>query len=339
MKAAFMFAPDDMRVIETDTPVPGPGQVLLAVRAVAICASDIHIFEDGHSSGTYPSGPLILGHEFSGDVAQLGPDVTGFSIGDRVACEPSWHCGSCDMCRSGLTNLCRNVIFPSFPDSPGAMADYIVVPASSLCKLPDSVTYEAGALVEPLGVALHAVRLSGLQEGQDVAVLGAGAIGMATVDCCRMFGARQIYVAEPLPGRRDFPAKLGAQVCASAVELQALFEADDSHPPLAFEASGGATAFAETMPLVRAGGTAVIIGIPEPDEQVFSARVPRRKELTVQFSRRSRDTLDDCVSMVAESKVHVADYPTRKFPLDRAPEAMQAAMAREGDMIRAIVTP
>ena len=208
MKAAFMFAPGDMRVIETETPVPGPGEVLLAVRAVAICASDIHIFEDGHSSGTYPSGPLILGHEFSGDVAAIGPEVTGFSIGDRVACEPSWHCDSCDMCHHGLTNLCRNVIFPSFPDNPGAMAEYIAVPASSLCKLPDSVSYRAGALVEPLGVGLHAVRLSGLQPGQDVAVLGAGAIGVATVDCCRAFGAGRIYVAEPLPGRREFPAEL-----------------------------------------------------------------------------------------------------------------------------------
>ena len=99
------------------------------------------------------------------------------------------------------------------------------------------------------------------------------------------------------------------------------------------------TAFAETMPLVRAGGTAVIIGIPDPDEQVFSARVPRRKELTVQFSRRSRDTLEDCVSMVAEGLVHVAEYPTRQFSLDQAAEAMEAAMARDGDMIRAIVTP
>ncbi len=339
MKAAFMFAPDDLRVIETDTAVPGPGEVLLGVRAVAICASDIHIFENGHSSGTYPSGPLILGHEFSGDVAAIGPQVSGFAIGDRVACEPSWHCGICDMCRAGLTNLCRNVIFPSFPDNPGAMAEYIAVPASSLCKLPDNVSYQAGALTEPLGVALHAVRLAGLQEGQDVAVLGAGAIGVATLDCCKAFGAGRIYVAEPLPGRHAFPAELGAQVYASAGDLQKLFEGHDSHPSIVFEASGGPTAFAETMPLVRAGGTAIIIGIPEPDEQVFAAHVPRRKELTVQFSRRSRDTLDDCVSMVAEGKVHVADYPTRQFPLDRAPEAMQAAIAREGDMIRAIVTP
>ncbi len=339
MRAAFMFAPDEMRVIETDAPTPGPGQVLLAVRAVAICASDIHIFHDGHSSGVYPSGPLILGHEFSGDVAQLGPEVSGFAVGDRVACEPSWHCGHCDMCRQGLTNLCRNVIFPSFPDTNGAMAEYIAVPASSLCKLPDNVSYKAGALVEPLGVGLHAVRLSGLAEGDDVAILGAGAIGVAVLDMCKLFGAGTIYVAEPLPGRQTFPAELGAEVRNSAAELQEIFEADNSQPRVAFEASGGPTAFAETMPLVRPAGTAVIVGIPEPNEQVFSARVPRRKELIVQFCRRSRNTLEDCVAMVAEGKVRAEEYPVREFPLEEAPQAMQAAMDKEGDMIRAIVTP
>ncbi len=339
MQAAFMFAPDEMRVVETDTPTPGPGQVLLAVRAVAICASDIHIFHDGHSSGVYPSGPLILGHEFSGDVAELGPGVTGLAVGDRVACEPSWHCGQCDMCRQGLTNLCRNVIFPSFPDTNGAMAEYIAVPAASLCKLPDNVSYNAGALVEPLGVGLHAVRLSGLAQGDDVAILGAGAIGIAVLDVCKLCGARHIYVAELLPGRQAFPASLGAQVYSSAAELQDLFAADNTHPPLAFEASGGPTAFAETLSLVRPAGKAVIVGIPEPDEQVFSARVPRRKELTVQFSRRSRDTLEDCVAMVAARKLHAENYPVREFPLDQAPQAMQAAMDRAGDMLRAIVTP
>ncbi len=328
-----------MRVIETETPRPGSGEVLLAVRAVAICASDIHIFHDGHSSGTYPSGPLILGHEFSADVAELGPDVSGLCVGDRVACEPSWHCGKCDMCRRGLTNLCRHVIFPSFPDNPGAMAEYIAAPAWSLCELPGNVSYNAGALVEPLGVGLHAVRLSGLQEGEDVAILGAGAIGVATLDVCRLFGARNIFVAEPLPGRQAYPAKLGAEVRGSAAELEELFEADNSHPPVVFEASGGPTAFAECLPLVAPGGRALILGIPEPDEQCYSARVPRRKELTVQFCRRSRNTLEECVALVAEGKLHAEEYPVREFPLEEAPQAMQAAMDKQDDIMRAIVKP
>jgi len=339
VKAAFMMSPRNMEVRETQTPAPEPGWVLLRVRAVAICASDVHIFHDGHSSGTYPSGPLILGHEFSGEVAELGDGVTEVEIGDRVACEPSWVCGTCDMCQRGLPNLCRNVIFPSFPDNPGAMAEYISVPASSLCKLPDTMSFTAGALVEPLGVGLHAVRLSGLQEGQDVAILGAGAIGISILDVCLHFGAGKTYVADPWVERQAYPASLGATVVDSAAALEEMFDDDGSHPPVVFEACGGPTAFAETLPLVRPAGPAAIVGIPEPDEQCYSARVARRKELTVQFCRRSRDTLDDCVQLVAEGKLHAEEYPVKKFSLDEAPAAMQAAMNYDGDMIRAIVCP
>lgn len=339
MKAAFMTAPDQIQVMEAPTPEPQTGQVLLAVKAVAVCASDIHIFHHGHSSGVYPSRPLIPGHEFSGQVAEIGPGVTGLQVGDRVACEPSWHCGKCDMCLQGLTNLCRNVVFPSFPDVQGAMAEYIAVPAHALYKLPDHVSYDAGALVEPLGVGLHAVRLSGLQKGQAVAILGAGAIGVSVLDICIWSGADKLFVVEPLPGRQAFPASLGAEVFGSAEELLELFEADGSHPPVVFEAAGAATSFAETLPLVRPEGTAVIVGIPEPDEQTFAAHIPRRKELTVRFTRRSRNTLEDCVTLAAEGKVHLEQYPTRHLSLDQAAEAMQAAMDKPGDMLRAIVTP
>ncbi len=339
MKAAFMTAVDQMEVREVAIPNPGPGYVLVRVRAVAICASDVHIFHDGHSSGTYPSGPLILGHEFSGEIAQLGDGVTGVDVGDRVACEPSWHCGNCDMCLGGMQNLCRNVIFPSFPDVHGAMAEYIAVPAFSLCRLPDGMSFNAGALAEPLGVGLHAVRLSGLEPGQDVAILGAGAIGVSILDVSVDFGAGRTFVADPMVDRHAFPEALGATVRSSAAELEELFDADASHPPIVFEASGGPTAFAECLPLVRPGGCAAIVGIPEPDEQCFSARVPRRKEIRVQFCRRSRDTLEECVRLVAEGRLHAEQYPVREFSLDDAPQAMAAAMNYDGDMIRAIVRP
>jgi L-iditol 2-dehydrogenase len=122
MKAARLFAVREVRVVDSPVPELAAGEVLLRVRAVAICASDLHLYEEGHSSGVYPSGHIIMGHEFSGEVAQLGEGVTGWEIGDQVACEPSWHCSDCDMCQLGLTNLCRNIIFPSYPDRDGAMA-------------------------------------------------------------------------------------------------------------------------------------------------------------------------------------------------------------------------
>lgn len=338
MKAARMFGIRDVRVVDSPVPELAPGEVLLRVRAVAICASDLHMYEEGHSSGVYPSGPIILGHEFSGEVAQLGEGVTDWQIGDRVACEPSWHCSECDMCELGLTNLCRNIIFPSYPDRDGAMAEFINVPAFSLAKLPENVDFVGGALAEPLGVALHAVRRSDLQPGMKVAILGAGAIGLSILQMCKAFGASEILVAEPREGRRPAAERLGAKVAATAADLKAFFGKQDE-PDIIFEAAGGDDTFREALELVKPEGRVMVLGIPSLDEQQYSARVPRRKETTVMFCRRSRDTLHECLEMIADGRLDVKAFPTKNYTLDESSAALEDSCTREGDVVRAIVCP
>lgn len=338
MRAARMFAVRDVRVVDSPTPELEPSEVLLRVKACAICASDLHMYEEGHSSGVYPSGPIILGHEFSGEVAACGSAVTEWMAGDRVACEPSWHCSACDMCARDLTNLCRNIIFPSYPDRDGALAEYIAVPSFSLAKLPANVDFIAGAIAEPLGVALHAVRQSGLQPGMKVAILGAGAIGLSILQTCQAFGASEVFVAEPREGRRAAPARLGAQVAATAEELPA-FWADSCEPDVVFEAAGGDHSFAETLELARPEGKVMVLGIPSLDMQQYSARVPRRKELTVMFCRRSRHTLHDCLAMLSDGRLNAGAFPTRTYSLDETPQALEDSITREGDVVRAIVCP
>lgn len=338
MKAARMFAVRDVRVVDTPTPQPEPAEVLLRVKACAICASDLHMYEEGHSSGVYPSGPIILGHEFSGEVAAVGAEAGEWAPGDRVACEPSWHCSACDMCRRGLTNLCRHIIFPSYPDRDGAMADYIAVPAFSLAKLPEHVDFIGGAIAEPLGVALHAVRMADLQPGMKVAILGAGAIGLAILQTCLAFGASEILVAEPRAPRRAAPAKLGAKVAATAEELKAFWD-EVSEPDVVFEAAGGERSFAEALELARPEGRVMVLGIPTPDLQQYSAKVPRRKELAVTFCRRSRDTLHECLRMIADGRLSVSAFPTRTYPLDQASEALEASVRRDDEVVRAVICP
>jgi len=353
-----MFAVRDVRVVDTPTPEPEPGEVLLRVKACAICASDLHMYEEGHSSGVYPSGHIILGHEFSGEVVEVregpnaqslrasgpGPDTRDEAAGmrplpgDRVACEPSWHCSDCDMCARGLTNLCRNIIFPSYPDRDGALAEFIAVPAFSLAKLPENVDYVAGALAEPLGVALHAVRQSGLQPGMKVAILGAGAIGLSILQTCRAFGASEILVAEPREGRRAAPARLGAKVAATAEELKPFWEGTPE-PDIVFEAAGGDHSFAEALELARPEGKVMVLGIPSLDMQQYSARIPRRKELSVMFCRRSRGTLHDCLAMLSDGRLDAKAFPTRSYTLDETPRALEDSVQREGDVVRAIVCP
>ncbi|MCE5237078.1 alcohol dehydrogenase catalytic domain-containing protein [bacterium] len=338
MKAARMFAVRDVRVVESPTPEPAPTEVLLRVRACAICASDLHMYEEGHSSGVYPSGPIILGHEFSGEVAACGADMTDWQIGERVACEPSWHCSHCDMCERGLTNLCRHIIFPSYPDRDGAMAEYIAVPGFSLAKLPGNVDFIGGALAEPLGVALHAVRLSGLQPGMKIAILGAGAIGLSILQTCQAFGAGEIFVAEPREGRRAAPARLGARVAASAEELKPFWEGSPE-PDVVFEAAGGDHSFAEALDLARPEGKVMVLGIPSLDLQQYSAKIPRRKEVTVVFCRRSRNTLHECLAMLSDGRLKSEAFPTRNYTLDQSSEALEDSIRREGAVVRAIVCP
>lgn len=338
MQAARMFGVRDVRVVESPDPAPEAGEVLLAVKACAICASDLHLYEEGHSSGVYPSRPIILGHEFAGEVAALGAGVSGWEVGDRVACEPSWHCSQCDMCLQGLTNLCRQVIFPSYPDRDGALAEYIAAPAFSLARLPAGVDYVGGALAEPLGVALHAVRLAELQAGQRVAIIGAGAIGLCVLQMARAWGVSDLWVAEPLAPRRATAARLGARVFPTAAEMLPELPAG-AEAEVVFECAGGESTFADALDLARPNGQAMIIGIPALDDQVFSARIPRRKELSVKFCRRSRDTLHECLEMLADGRLQAEGFPVRKYALAEAPRALEEACARADEVVRAIICP
>ncbi len=336
MRAARLYAPRDVRIEEVPTPEPGPGEVLVRVRAVAICPSDLRLYQDGHASGVVPDHPMIQGHEFSGDIAELGEGVDSPPVGTRVAVEPSWHCGKCDMCRSGHENLCRNIVFPSFPQRDGALAEYIACPAFSVYPLPDSVSYIEGALTEPLGVGLHAARLAGLSPQDSAAFLGAGAIGTCTMQAAKTWGLEQMAVVEPLAGRREWPRKLGADpVGAAYLELlDAALEAD-----IVFECSGDNAAVEQAMRLARPAGKVIVVGIPHPDAVTFDSTIPRRRELTIIFSRRSRETLAEGVKLIASGQVDLGSLATRQFSLAQTAEAMEATAARPGDMLRAIVSP
>jgi len=336
VRAARLHAARDVRIDEVPTPEAGPGEVLVRVRAVAICPSDLRLYQDGHASGVVPDHPMIQGHEFSGEVAALGQGVGGPVVGTPVAIEPSWHCGECDVCLSGHENLCRNVIFPSFPQRDGALAEYIACPSFAVRALPESASFTEGALIEPLGVGIHAVRLSGAQHGYRIAILGAGTIGMCVMLALSARGVTQIALADPIAARREWPGELGASPLGASYEelLEAGVEAD-----VVFECSGDNAAVEQAMRLARPAGRVIVVGIPHPDEVRFDSTVPRRRELTVTFSRRSRDTLDEAIDLIASGAVDLAALPVRQYALDQTAEAMEATAARPGDMLRAIVEP
>jgi len=336
VRAARLHAARDVHVDEAPTPEAGPGEVLVRVRAVAICPSDLRLYQDGHASGVAPDHPMIQGHEFSGEVAALGKGVIGPAVGTPVAVEPSWHCGECDLCRGGHENLCRNVIFPSFPQRDGALAEYIACPAFAVRALPAGASFIEGALIEPLGVGIHAARLSAARPGDRVAILGAGTIGMCTLLAVMARGVTEIALAEPIAARREWPASLGAAPLGASYEelLEQGVEAD-----VTFECSGDSAAVEQGMRLTRPAGRVVVVGIPHPDEVRFDSTIPRRRELTVIFSRRSRDTLDEALGLIASGRADLRALPVRRYSLEQTAEAMEATASRPEDMLRAIVEP
>ena len=339
MRAARLHGPKDVRIETVPDPVAGPGQVLVRVRAVSVCPSDWRLWESGDAGDAPLTAPIIQGHEFAGDVAGMAGDVGDLALGTRVAVDPSWHCGTCDMCRRGLQNVCRNVVFPSFPPHDGGLAEYIACPRFAVCPLPDAVSYEQGALVEPLGVAIHAVRLGFPQPtcpAGPILIMGAGLIGLCALQLVRLRGAEDVTVVEPIEGRRRLAQELGAGRVAQSVEQLAEqgFEAER-----VLECSGYSGAVAQAMPLTAPGGHILVVGIPHPERIEFEANVPRRRELTLTFTRRSRDTLGEAVELVATGAVDLKALPIKRFSLEQTSEAIAATGERPGDMLRAVVDP
>ena len=339
MKAARLVSPRTITIFDEPAPQAGPGEVLVRVEVVALCPSDLGLFVEGHSSGVQPDHPMIQGHEFSGVIAQLGEGVgPELQVGMRVAVEPSWPCGECDLCRRGLVNLCRNIIFPSFPQQDGALREYIACPATAVCPVPDSVGPVEAALIEPLGVAVHAVHLAGLRGDERIAIQGAGTIGLSVLQLARAAGITAVAVVEPREDRRELALALGAEfACETWEGIGEIWNKPEEEPNVVFECSGDAAAFGQAMHLCTPAGKIIVVGIPHPDGINFEMRLPRRKELTVIFSRRSCNELHESVDLVARGVVDLSAYPVRKFPLERTQEAMELALLKPPGMLRAVV--
>jgi L-iditol 2-dehydrogenase len=210
MKVARLHGIRDLRVEEAPDPgEPGPGEARIRVTAVGICGSDLHYYREGALGDARPEGPLILGHELAGRVEAVGQGVT-LPVGGLVAVEPGRSCGRCELCERGHPNLCPSVRFCASPPVDGALQEVMLYPASLLFPLPEALSDADGAVLEPLGIGLHTLRLAKLQPGESVAVLGGGCIGLVLVQLCRVAGAGRIFVTEPLPHRREAARVFGA---------------------------------------------------------------------------------------------------------------------------------
>jgi (R,R)-butanediol dehydrogenase/meso-butanediol dehydrogenase/diacetyl reductase len=333
MKALRWHGKEDLRYEDVPKPSPEPGDVKVKVRWVGICGSDLHEYQDGPvfvSAETNPrtgkSIPIILGHEFAGDVIEVGKEVTDYKPGDRVTADCIWSCGTCYYCKRSMDYLCPKVAYLGF-HADGAFAEYFVAPAYSFYKLPDSISYEVGALTEPLAVGLHAVRRSKLQVGDTVAIVGAGTIGISTLLGAKAAGITRTYVLELSKKRSDMALTMGASGVINPKEVdpvKAICELTNGlGADIAFDCVGNPTSGPLAVDLIRKGGTAIIIGMspkPSPDFNFLNIVLGEKTVLGSIAYHRETATVIDLISAgimdpsgLITAKVSFADAVDKAF--------------------------
>jgi L-iditol 2-dehydrogenase len=332
MRAARLHGAGDLRVADEQEPAAGPGEELVRVTAVGICGSDLHWWDEAGIGDAVITRPLVLGHEAAG-VIEAGP-----RRGTRVAIDPAITCGRCRPCLDGYRNLCLNIRFAGHGDQDGAMRELLAWPADLLHPLPDSVTDTDGALLEPLGVAIHALDLGHVRLGARVAVVGCGPIGLLLIAVLRTAGARHIAAFEPLAHRREAALRYGADVCLRPDILpEDLRELVGEGADTVFEMAGTADAVTLSVAAARAGGRVVLGGIPADDRIAFGASTARRKGLTIAMVRRMNNTFGRAIALAAGGSFSLAPLVTDRFGLASAGPAFGIAAKRKG--LKVVIEP
>ncbi len=326
MHVARLHGPRDVRLGREAVPVPVPGEALIRITTVGLCGSDLHWFETGRIGTTELADPLVLGHEAAGVVA-VGP-----RRGERVVLEPAAPCGMCAPCRSGRAWLCSSARFAGHTPQDGALREFMAWPADLLVPLPDAIEDPEAALLEPLGVALHALDLAGVDATTRAGVVGCGPVGLLIVRALRAAGVVEIAACDPLANRLAAADASGATAFDGA-DGAGLFEID-----VAFEASGEPDAVTTALRVVRPGGTVVLVGIAADDRTVLSASLARRKELTLVFARRmTAMDLPRAIRLVVGGQVDLGGLITHRFGLDDVALAFAALESRAG--LKIVVEP
>ena len=331
MRVARLHGPGDIQLHDEPVPEPYQDETLVHVRAAGVCGSDLHWWTSAGIGDTRLRAPLVLGHEFAG--------IT--DAGDRVAIDPAITCGMCEMCKRGSPNLCARLSFAGHGEQDGAFREALAWPSRCLHVLPDALTFEEGAMLEPLGVALHAVDLGGIRAGAVVGVFGCGPIGLLIAQLARVSGAATIVATDVLPNRVQAAGAYGVHhpLLTGGSDVVAQIRAITHGPGLdvAFEAAGEQEAVDAAIATVAPGGTVVLVGIPANDLTAFRASEARRKELKIQLVRRMKNTYPRAIRLVRSGAVDLRSLVTDRYPLGAIGEAFSAAQARKG--LKVLVEP
>ena len=338
MRAAVLNRPGEVEVVERPTPTPGPHEVLVRVRAVGVCGSDTHYYDHGRIGRFVVEQPMVLGHESAGVIEGVGAEVDPTRVGQRVSIEPGVPCFTCHECLAGRYNLCPDMVFYATPPVDGSLAELAVIHEAFAHPVPDSVSDEAAALLEPLSVGVWSCRKAGVGLGTSVLVTGAGPIGLVAVQVARAAGAAQVVVADVNPHRLAVAARLGATRTVDVRETSVVESyAGGPGPDVLLECSGHAGVTGDGIRALAPNGTAVLVGMGG-DEFPLPLSVVQERELTVTGTFRYANTWPTAISLVASGQVDLDALVTRRFALAETAQALTAARD-DPEAIKAVILP
>ena len=313
MKSAVFYGKHDLRVEESEMPKVGPKDVLIQVKACGVCGTDVHIYE-GDKGAAEVTPPTILGHEFSGVIAEVGSEVTNYKAGDRVCIDPNCYCGACEPCRNGVVHYCEHMIGYGTTVN-GGFAEYCAVNERQVYKLGDNTSFEQGAMTEPVACCLHGMDMCEIRPGHQVVVIGGGMIGLLMLQLSRLAGAAKVALLEPVESKREVGKKLGADICIDPIheDVKArLKEEGMTWVNTVIECVGRPSTIEQAIDIAGNKAVVMMFGLTKPDETISVKPFEIfRKELVLKASyinpytqKRALDLIDsgrlDVSSMVYE---------------------------------------
>ncbi|KXF77064.1 alcohol dehydrogenase [Paramesorhizobium deserti] len=336
-RALFIRGAHDAYVAPFNLREGGPGEVLIDVGAVGLCGSDLHYFKDGGIGSAVVKEPFVPGHEFGGYLCE-DLDELGLARGALVAVDPNKACGHCEFCERGHANLCPNVEFIGAPPFNGAMTERIWVPKSQIVPLPQQFSPLEAVMLEPLGVAIHAVDLAKPRLLEQVALIGCGPIGLLILQVLKAAGAGEILAVDPQEHRQAMAARMGASRTGEAVEdIREWTKREGA--PLVIEATNSPLGFRDAVLATKIGGRIVLVGIPDGDTYTLPAAEARRRGLKIKFARRMGEVYPRAIELVAGGKVDVASMVTHQVGLDEAPDTFRNHADNAPGYIKSLIYP
>lgn len=342
MKAAVLTGIRRMEVREVPDPkIEKDTDVLLKIEKVGVCGSDVHYFETGRIGSQVVQFPYIVGHECAATVAAVGKAVRHVKVGDQVVVEPAVSCHECDQCRQGRENTCFRLRFLGTPgQGNGCLSEFIVMPEECCLPISGRISIEQGVLCEPLAIGVYAVKQAKLPRSADVAILGAGPIGLSCLVSAQAEGVRACYMTEKIDSRMETARKGGATWVGNPLKedvVAAILKQQPLGVDVAFECAGQQETLDQAVDVLKAGGKLMLVGIPREDRVSFAIDKIRRKEITLVNIRRQNGCTGQAIDLVASRKVRPDFMVTHRFKLDQIQEAFELVAGYRDGVVKAMI--